>query len=430
MCQLLLPPSQGNPAFGDWRPGYVQPIGALGIGVAGLLVLGTAGWRWRRKRVLLAGLVVICGALALVLRVFFPLDWLLIRIPPFSWMTLPRLGVLIPWILVMAAALGLENVARSRFWALRGVLVLMVVGGVAVIAWPGLSVASRWAVVASVSAGVAALVLLRVAPRMVVWIVAAELAVLAVGINPVAAPADRLPRPRILDRLVRLEASSPGRVIGLDGVFPPNLSVRYGLADLRSYDPLRPWPLARLHAVLGTENPVLAVTLHRAPARLLGAWSVRWVVSPRGRELAGWEAVDAGDGVRVWRNLQWRPEVRLATTVTVPPTEEDGWKLLAGDAPVLPDGAVVPPGSGVDVSAPGELEVTAREPERIAALVVSDGFQMLTVARCWLPGWTVRIDGRRASVVRANLAGLGVVVPPGRHAVEFVYRPWSTAGLR
>lgn len=429
VCQLLLPPSQGNPAFGDWSPGYPQPVGALGIGTAGLMILGVAGWGWRRRRVLLGALVVLVGASALALRIF-PLDWLLVHVPPISWMTLPRFGVLIPWVLTLTAAVGLEKMTGGRSATARGILILVGLGVLAAMAWPGLAAGSRWVVLASLSAGVAVMVLLRTASRMVNWVVAVELAVLAVGINPTAARTDRLPRPPVLERLILLEKTAPGRVIGLDGVFPPNLSVRYGLGDLRSYDPLRPWPLARLHAVLGTGNPVLAVTLHRAPPRLLGAWSVRWVVSPRGRELPGWEAVDAGDGVQVWRNPQWRPEVRLATAVSAPSKEEDGWKLLAADSPILPDGVVVPPGSGVDVSVPGDLEVTARDPERIAAVVVSDGLQMLTVARCWLPGWTARIDGRPASVVRANLAGLGVVVPPGRHAVEFVYRPWSTAGLR
>ncbi len=429
VCQLVLPPSQGNPAFGDWRPGYPQPVGALGIGAAGLMVLGVAGWRRRRRRVLLGALVVLVGASALALRIY-PLDWLLGHIPPISWMTLPRFGVLIPWVLTLTAAMGLEKTNRSRFAAARSILILVGLGVVAAMVWPGLAAASRWVVLASLSAGVAAMVLLRAASRMVLWVVAAELAVLAVGINPTAARADRLPEPPVLERLTQLERTAPGRVIGLDGVFPANLSVRYGLGDLRSYDPLRPWPLARLHALLGAEDPVLAGPLHRAPARLLGAWSVRWVVSPRGRELSGWEAVDAGDGVQVWRNPEWRPEVRLAKAVTAPPTEGQGWNLLGSDAPLLPDGVVVPPGSGVDVSVQGELEVIARDPERIEAVVMSDGMQLLTAARCWLPGWTARIDGRPASVVRANLAGLGVVVPAGRHTVELVYRPWSTAGLR
>jgi uncharacterized membrane protein YfhO len=62
--------------------------------------------------------------------------------------------------------------------------------------------------------------------------------------------------------------------------------------------------------------------------------------------------------------------------------------------------------------------------------VAGDGPQLLVVARSWLPGWRALVDGRPAAVLRANLAGLGVAVPPGGHRVELVYSPWTVSGLR
>ena len=35
---------------------------------------------------------------------------------------------------------------------------------------------------------------------------------------------------------------------------------------------------------------------------------------------------------------------------------------------------------------------------------------------------------RRHDLVRTNVAGLGVVAPAGRHAVELDYRPWRWHG--
>jgi hypothetical protein len=46
------------------------------------------------------------------------------------------------------------------------------------------------------------------------------------------------------------------------------------------------------------------------------------------------------------------------------------------------------------------------------------------------PGWRVRVDGRPADLLRANVAFRAVAVPAGRHAVEMVYRPTAAlAGL-
>ena len=41
------------------------------------------------------------------------------------------------------------------------------------------------------------------------------------------------------------------------------------------------------------------------------------------------------------------------------------------------------------------------------------------------PGWTVEVDGRSASWIDANYLFRGVLLPPGKHAVRFRYRPAS-----
>ena len=39
------------------------------------------------------------------------------------------------------------------------------------------------------------------------------------------------------------------------------------------------------------------------------------------------------------------------------------------------------------------------------------------------PGWRASVDGRPASVLRANVAFRAVAVSAGRHVIEMVYRP-------
>jgi len=206
-------------------------------------------------------------------------------------------------------------------------------------------------------------------------------------------------------------------------VLPPNVAVRYGLADLRSFDPLRPWPLARLHALLGADNPVLPGPVRSAPPHLLGAWSVRYLLTLPDAAAPGWEAVDQGDGIRVWSNPFWQPEVRLAgRTVELP--EEAGWNLLADDPAVLTDGVVVAAGTELVSASERRLEVLERRPDRLVARVTCNGPCLLVLAQPWAPGWRARVDGVRRPVVRADLAGLGVVCPSGHHQAELSYRPW------
>jgi uncharacterized membrane protein YfhO len=43
----------------------------------------------------------------------------------------------------------------------------------------------------------------------------------------------------------------------------------------------------------------------------------------------------------------------------------------------------------------------------------------------YYPGWTASVDGTAVPIHRANYAFRAVAVPPGRHVVEFHYRPAS-----
>ncbi|HYT93795.1 MAG TPA: YfhO family protein, partial [Gemmataceae bacterium] len=51
----------------------------------------------------------------------------------------------------------------------------------------------------------------------------------------------------------------------------------------------------------------------------------------------------------------------------------------------------------------------------------------LVLGDVYYPGWRVRIDGQPTHIYRTDSVLRGVVVPPGKHVVEFVYRPRSLA---
>jgi hypothetical protein len=420
--QMLLPAVHGHPGRGTWHGPYPYAAGALGIGGAALALIVAGGVRRRHRRLLAAALAALGVAAVLAFRLP-PLDLLLVRLPPFDRMTLPRFGLLVPWGLSLWAAAaahgGAAGTLRRRLaWLLPAGLIVAALA--ACRGWGGWDLAL--ALVAGVAAA-AALLLLSPRPRWLAAVVTVELVLLAIGINPTAAPADQTPRPPVLARLQERCKAEPGRIIGLGEVLPPNVAVRYGLADLRSFDPLRPWPLARLHALLGADNPVLPGPVRSAPPHLLGAWSVRYLLTLPDAAAPGWEAVDQGDGIRVWRNPFWQPEVRLAgRTVELP--EEAGWNLLADDPAVLTDGVVVAAGTELVSASERRLEVLDRRPDRLVARVTCNGPCLLVLAQPWAPGWRARVDGVRRPVVRADLAGLGVVCPPGRHEAVLAYRPW------
>jgi hypothetical protein len=421
--QLVVPMVHGHPGRGDWRGPYPYSVVAAGVGglALGLIVVGRP--RRRRRRVVWAAAANLIFAAVLVYRLP-PLDALLVRLPPIDSMTLPRFGVLLAWGFALLSALAVDGALSGR--RRSGGWLAAATGAVAVVAM----VSVPWQLAAIdfllIVLTVLAFAVAHVLVNRAGWLaplVAVELALYGLGINPIASPSDRLPLPQLVERLVALQEAAGGRVLGLGGMLPANLASRYGLADLRSYDPLRPRPYVRMMVALGDENPILGGALRRTPAGLSGAWSVRFLVTPPVAEATGWERVWSDDSGAIWRNPRWLPEVRIAGRV-VEVSEEEGWRILMEDGIDFATEAVVRD-LGIEVAAQArELVGFDFGASKILATVRCDGPCLLVVARPWAPGWQAQVDGESRGVVRANLAGLGVVVPAGHHDVELSYNPW------
>jgi hypothetical protein len=92
--------------------------------------------------------------------------------------------------------------------------------------------------------------------------------------------------------------------------------------------------------------------------------------------------------------------------------ERGAERTLAYTAGGTPPGGA-PPEATVELLAAGSDELQFQTSGAGGLLVQSDA---------WYPGWTVRVDGLGAPLLRVDHALRGVVVPPGRHLVYFHYR--------
>jgi hypothetical protein len=146
-------------------------------------------------------------------------------------------------------------------------------------------------------------------------------------------------------------------------------------------------------------------------------------LTPPGRELPGWEREYGDrDGV-VWSNPLLLPEVRVVGTAI--PEPDDARELLEVlQVMDFETTALVSRGAPTIDASAMSLELWRRTPTGLEAGTECDGPCLLVLAQPWAPGWLARIDGAPAPLARTNVAGLGVVVPAGRHVVELDYRPW------
>ena len=68
--------------------------------------------------------------------------------------------------------------------------------------------------------------------------------------------------------------------------------------------------------------------------------------------------------------------------------------------------------------------------ERVVAEASAAPPALLVLTDLHFPGWEARVDGKEAKLERVDYLLRGVMLPPGRHRVEFLYRPasWTSRG--
>ncbi len=425
MALLVAPWREGNPGTGTWRRPFPNAAVAASAGAVPLVFLFAAPLRRRHRRAALALAAVGVGAAGLVYQL--PgLAHVAARVPVLGLMTWVRSGFLIGLALACLGAFGLDAWLRRRSrWRLvtaaaivQASVLALVVSGPVRPGWSG------WAVAAAPAGAALAAACSPVAVPVVVGIEAVGNGWAVLGRSREGAGATP-----IVAELRRLVTAEGGRVVGLGDALPANLAARFGLADLRSADPVRSLGLARLHQALGAPGMDLPGPVTTPWAGLAGAWGVRWLATPTGgvggAAAAGWQEVFRDAGGRLYRNPRCLPVLRLATRAVGPPGDAAAG---AWDAVDFATTAVTP--APVSVGGGGTLEVVSERPWRHAGRVQASSSVLAVLHVPSAPGWRARLDGQPAKIVDADLGAMGVVVPPGGHEVTWTYAPpFLTAGI-
>jgi hypothetical protein len=420
----LVPFRDGHPADGSWRWGVPHAALAIGIAAAAWPALLACGPRRRHTRTALGLAAVGMFSAVLVWQLPGPVE-VLARAPLLGVMTWARAGFLLPFALAALAAIGLDG------WLRRGTPVRLITAAIVVqltiialvVTGSHAGREQAWAT-AWIPAVVGVLALLRRAKAG--WWLAGAAALECIVVGWRLVPARRALDPEAVSGVARearmLAAAEPGRFLGVGGALPANLGARFGFADLRAHDPVRPRALARLHRALGATRMDLPGPVTSPWAGLTGAWSVRWLVTPAGglggTLATGWQEVYRDDQGKIYRNLRVLDEVRLAEAVVGAPAGQrsGSWESVDFATTAVVDGPAV-------VSGNGRLELLERRPARTTAKVEARGTVLAILHVPCAPGWTATLDGRRVPLIEANLGAMAVAVPEGVHEVCWEYRP-------
>jgi hypothetical protein len=310
-----------------------------------------------------------------------------------------------------------------------------------------LSALLEWLVV---GAAALALVALRLSGRLrttafvaaAIALVALDLFKAGMGYNPAIDEADAV-QP-VTPAVAYLQEQWPARFAGLHPEapitlavpIPPNVAMRYGLADARGYD----FPFEERYAELWrrviAKSPdcnyaFCPESAGRTPQALqaLGLLGVTDLLQHRADPpLTDLEPAYEGPDARVYRNPRALPRAFLVGGQAVVESADAARELATDPSfPVRTTAVVEEPVDGLadEDGEAGDARISDYEDERVVVQAQADRPALLVLTDTWFPGWKATVDGEPAEVERVDYLIRGVPVPAGAHTVVFTYEPLS-----
>jgi hypothetical protein len=287
----------------------------------------------------------------------------------------------------------------------------------------------------------------RIISAVIVVTVVGELWLFGLDFNPTIPPQELYPTPALVSSLLQQQpptSGQPYRVVGTGLALVPNVSMLFGLEDIRGYDPIAPRRYMELmNQLAGAVRVGHHLLFANADAPFLDFLNVRYAFATTA--LAGkWRPMQESHGVTLYANSEVMPRAfmvygnKLASTpaeslaMTLAP-DFDFRRSVVLERAAPEDTSVSPP--PVLPSPPPQVEIVRAAPgeedeERTGMMTIrvnTTKTGILVVSDPYTPGWVAKVDGKKTPLLIANHAFRALRVQKGDHLVTLQYRPISFA---
>lgn len=225
------------------------------------------------------------------------------------------------------------------------------------------------------------------------------------------------------------ESGSLDRFIAFDKPILGNFATQFRLFSPEGYDPIFSKRYGQLiyssrdfmNGKLSEDIPRVEVMLshheknpeNQRRSRLLSLLGVKNVLNFNGQ----WQFME---------NEQALPRAFLASNMIV---ETDPRKILDkifDSATDLSQTLVLEEPIAENLSkTPGTAQIISYQPQSVGIKTNAVGPKLLFLSDNYYPGWKAVVDGQQTKIYRADFAFRAVLIPPGKHLVNFYYQPES-----
>jgi hypothetical protein len=283
----------------------------------------------------------------------------------------------------------------------------------------------------------------HIAAMLVGGALVAELWTATDGWNPVLPAEAMYPRTPLIEKLQRLQESTPRnapfRIVGIGAALFPNAQAMYGFADIRTHDPMAFGRyLGVLRLLTNLETNEYFAKWSNAETPLLNYLNVRYMVGDPGLDPGDprrYQLVYDGRDGRIFENRDVKPRFfaahdivlafrhdRFAQTLT----EHDFSKqtvvnILPVDSDRMRNDLLAPKSDPI-------VQIVEAADTSFRLHIRSARYALIVSSQPWWPGWRVFRNGQPVAPQPVNGAFLGFTIPPGDWDIRIDYFPWSFYG--
>lgn len=209
--------------------------------------------------------------------------------------------------------------------------------------------------------------------------------------------------------------------------FPPNFSIMYKLQSLDGYDPLYLENYGELMAAAGRNNPNIdkpfgfnrIITPQNYHTSLINLLGVKYILTFDDLNNKNYKNVFSEGQTKVYENLDVLPKAFFVNNVYSALDNKDTINQIFKYKNDLRTNAIVQ-GIGENKKySDGQINIIDYSENRVELSTKNNKEGFLVLTDSYYDTWHARIDGRETKIYKTDYDFRGIIIPEGKHRVEF-----------
>lgn len=220
------------------------------------------------------------------------------------------------------------------------------------------------------------------------------------------------------------------RIMAIDRrILPPNFSVYYNLYDVSGYDPLylksynqfvASWERGRPDISPAAFNRI--VTPQKHESFLTDLMGIRYILSFGPLQSEKLKLIASEGNTYVYQNTKSFPRVYLAKKVLYVSTKQEEMDTIYNLNENLLQTAITREKVDLEdkpLAGNENSQILHYEENSIRIYTETETSRLMVLTDIYYPSWKVYIDGKKGDILPVNFIFRGVIVPNGKHIIEF-----------